>query len=1135
MNSNKIYLCIVSFLNFATFSCNSKMALQTSAPTEVVSGITSCTAEAGYTNEPAEIKCEGANASLGRKLDYEVRTTTPGCKVVASAAVGLVTLGEEGSCQFQARMCTAKTCGDWSKEFTITSLGEKCESATLTFSESATYDFGPTFVGSTYEKTITLTNSGTCAARNLKNSGLIAPFSFKGSVFPGTGGTCTTKINSGDSCTIVVAASPIGTGIASSTLSISYNQKSTSLAFTASQINRKIVSRSRTGTNSFRELGSYFGKSVAVSSDTMVVGASNDSMDSAGKNNAQAAGSVYVYKRTGTSWALEQKLSATGLNARLMNDSFGVAVAIDGDTIAVGSRNTYDQNGENLGGAGAVFVYSRTNSVWTLQQRIVPTGTNARSVTGYFGSSVAISGNTLIAGAYLHGYDENGANSLSNSGAAFIFTRTGSTWTQQQKIVGSGTNGRAASDYFGYAVAIDGDIAAVGASSQQYDESGLNQLAGAGAVYMFVRASGVWTLQQKIVATGTSARNSQDRFGTSVALFGTTVAVGAPNHKYDETGAAALNYAGAVFVFKQSGTTWPLEQKIVGSGTNGRLAFDYFGTSVSLTTNTLIVGSTSNGYDENGANLLGSSGAAFIFDRVTTTWTLTQKIVPQSPSTRTAASVFGNAVAISGSTAVVGAYNHTSDETGAAIDPVGAAFAFKLTTGVWSQQKQVLPLATNTARISGDNFARVLSVSGNTMAIAAPFHPYDQNDSNFLYRSGAVYIYTRSGTAWSLQQKIVPTGLNARQSGSYFGNGLYSGIYGLALDGDTLAVGMPNNSFDEAGSAINPEVGGVFVFKRTGTTWSLEQKLIPQGANAAAGGEKFGAVVTLHQNTIAVGVPFSSYDETGSNYINSAGAVFVFTRNGSTWTQQQRIVATGTNARTGAESFGRTLALQNDDLVVGSTNSYDENGTNNLAGAGSVFVLKRTGTTWSQTQKLVATGTNARLAADAFGSQVAIDGNTIVVGAPSQDYDAVGGNMLANAGSAFVYTRSNGVWSQSQKIAAPLRAAGDRFGASIAVSGNFIAVGAPSHALDELNENSKTNAGAVYVLKKSTENLWSVFSKLAGFGLNGRSADYANFGANISFQGGTLGIGVQEHGYNEVGDEYVPQAGAAFVWDGFTN
>ncbi|MDB4347912.1 FG-GAP repeat protein [bacterium] len=337
---------------------------------------------------------------------------------------------------------------------------------------------------------------------------------------------------------------------------------------------------------------------------------------------ASDAGAAYVFTRSGTTWTQQQKLTASDAAA---NDYFGITSAISGDTIIVGAY------GESSF-AGAVYVFTRSGTTWSQQQKIVASDAQA---SDYFGMTLAISGDTVVVGAF--GEDTGG----SSAGSAYIFTRSGTTWSQQQKIQSSDI---AAGDNFGYDVGIDGDTLV---ASANYEAAGGSN---AGAAYIFTRSGTTWSQQQKIVASDAQAN---DQFGRSAAISGDTVVVGA--YLEDTQG----SNAGAVYIFTRSGTTWTQQQKIVSSDA---AADDMFGTFCAIEDNTLVAGAY--GEDAGGS----SAGAAYIFTRSGTTWTQDKKIVASDAQ---ASSNFGFRVGIQDNTIVVGAFG---EDTGG--NNAGAAYTF---------------------------------------------------------------------------------------------------------------------------------------------------------------------------------------------------------------------------------------------------------------------------------------------------------------------------------------------------------------------------------------------------------------------------------------------------------------------------
>ena len=133
--------------------------------------------------------------------------------------------------------------------------------------------------------------------------------------------------------------------------------------------------------------------------------------------------------------------------------------------------------------------------------------------------------------------------------------------------------------------------------------SGEDLEAEAGAVFVYSYTSaGSWMPQQKVIATGTNARISGDKFGAAVQLYGDTMAVGAPYQEWDGDGANSITDGGAVFVYTRSGATWSLQQKVVATGTNGRYTQSYFGNDVSLDENVMVVGSDAYRWDAAGTD-----------------------------------------------------------------------------------------------------------------------------------------------------------------------------------------------------------------------------------------------------------------------------------------------------------------------------------------------------------------------------------------------------------------------------------------------------------------------------------------------------------------------------------------------------
>mgnify|MGYP003673450731 CR=1 FL=1 len=387
-------------------------------------------------------------------------------------------------------------------------------------------------------------------------------------------------------------------------------------------------------TRAFVEEGTLFGGSfgdfggeVAIDGDTAVVGAS-------GGNSGRAS----VYVRDGATWTLEQTL--TPLTGSSFNDRYARDVAISGDTIVVGAPQI-DVFGSN---AGAVYVYTRSGVIWSEQAVLISAPLVAN---GSFGTSVAIDGDTLVAGG---GNDE-----------AFVFTRAGSTWTQRAIVTGSNTQ---SGDYFAETVTLHGGTLVIGACGEDGSSPGVNGVSNenadeSGAVYVFTGSGSTWQQQAYIKASNVG---DYDRFGSSIAVHGDTLVVGAYQEDSSSTGVNSTpddssDESGAAYVFTRSNGTWSQQAYLKAFNTDPN---DRFGSSVALSGETILVGASGERTGAAGINPIPDNdgtyrGAAYVFTRTASSWSQ-QAFVKAADTMNGRSSFFGAAVALSGATFVVGAF-----------------------------------------------------------------------------------------------------------------------------------------------------------------------------------------------------------------------------------------------------------------------------------------------------------------------------------------------------------------------------------------------------------------------------------------------------------------------------------------------
>jgi len=368
-------------------------------------------------------------------------------------------------------------------------------------------------------------------------------------------------------------------------------------------------------------------------------------------------------------------------------DSFGCCVAMDGNLIIVGADGD-DDNGHK---SGSAYIFRDNGSGWVEEDKLFASDGGALD---YFGSSVSIDINTVIVGAPEYNYSSNGF------GSAYIFRYNGSNWMEEQELLASDG---AEDDWFGYSVAIDDNIVIVGAPGDD-DNGSLS-----GSAYIFTPNNvdpNNWVQQAKLTASDGA---EYDWFGQSVSIDGNIVIVGA--YADDDNGSSS----GSAYIFRYNGSNWVEEQKLLASD---GAEDDSFGRSVAIDGNIVIVGA--DGDDDNGS----SSGSAYIFRYNGSNWVEQQKLLA---SDGTFGDDFGGAVAIDGSTIVVGAagdmyYGYRS----------GSAYIFYYNGSGWVEHEKLLASDVE----EDDGFGSAVATSDKTVVIGTPTDEYYSDDP-----VGSAYIF----------------------------------------------------------------------------------------------------------------------------------------------------------------------------------------------------------------------------------------------------------------------------------------------------------------------------------------------------------------------------------------------------------
>jgi hypothetical protein len=473
----------------------------------------------------------------------------------------------------------------------------------------------------------------------------------------------------------------------------------------------------------------------------------------------------------------------------------------------------------------------------------------------------------------------------------------------------------------------------------------------------------------------------------------------------------------------------------------------------------------------------------------------------------------------------------------------------------------------------GDSVA--LSGDGLTLAVGAPNEGSgakgvngNQNDTS-VYSAGAVYVFTRRNATSPWTQQAYVKASNP-QPAAEFGH-----VVTLSADGSTMAVSA---YFEASGSkGINgnqddmsiPQAGAVYVFTRRGAAWS-QQAYIKASNTGEAGtdgdfgdGDQFGFSMSLSDdgNTLAVGANGEDSSATGingdqnDNSMQSAGAVYVYARNGTTWTQQAYVKSANT---TGNVQFGYSVALSADGNTLAAS-AFDEGGASRVIngpytpgrnGSGAVYMFTRAGTAWTQQAYLKASNAEAN---DSLGVIVSIsdDGNTVAVGSLDEDCTAVGVNPSApcdnemrtdtSTGAAYLFVRNGTQWAQQAFIKASNTGKEDWFASRLQISGDGNTLAASAQLEDSAaqgingkqDDDSAQEAGAVYFFTR-TGTTWAQRAFVKGS--NNEAFDEFGSSVALSRDGRTMAVGARGEDSGARGidgnqsDNSVKEAGAVYVF-----
>ncbi len=776
-----------------------------------------------------------------------------------------------------------------------------------------------------------------------------------------------------------------------------------------------------------------FGQTVSIDGNVAVVGAPD-------ADNGK--GRAYIFERIAGTWQPVAELRASDAD---IYDYFGTSVSISGDVAVVGAK--FNDNGALV--SGAVYVFEKAPGGWVDMTQTAKLSASDANVDDKLGISVAISGNTIVAGAYHD--DDNG----SNSGSVYVFEKPGTHWVSMTQTAKLKASDGASNDIFGYSVAISNDVIVAGA--YQDDDLGSNS----GSAYVFEKPVTGWANGNENAKITASDGAGNDNFGNSVAVSGNTIVIGA--YRKDQS----VSDAGTAYVFEKPVSGWVTATQTAKLDASDVTSFKQFGSSVAISGNQIIVGAFND-------VVSGMCGSAYIFEKPVSGWVNTTQTCKIIGSDIADGDKFGVSVGFSGDYAMVGSYYNDSLGSNA-----GSAYIFEKPISGWTDTTENIEIFANT-EISNiyDEFGNAIDISGDYAVVGS--HLYQGN-------KGRADVYHFNGTAWDKIAVLSPSdgaindefgisvsidndvivigsknadGIDVNTGAAYLfekpatgwvsmtetakltsSEGIINDAFGTAVDvdGDVVVVTSPQDA--ESGIAS----GTAFIFIKPSTGWVHMTQIAKLKPNDGAAYDNFGNAVALNDSILVVGA--MGNDETFSDQ----GSAYIFIRPTTGWTnmyQTAKIVASDGAA---SDNFCTSISINGDMIAIGAP--YSDIPTINC---GSVYLYQRPVGGWvNMTENAKLTASDA-MSNDNFGASVSLSDSILIAGAKQPNV----------AGKVYVFNKAASGWvsaNQDTILLASDAAYYDGFGTAVAMSRENAIIGAPQ------NDDHGMNSGSIYFFRNIAE------------------------------------------------------------------
>ena len=731
--------------------------------------------------------------------------------------------------------------------------------------------------------------------------------------------------------------------------------------------------------------GDAFGGSVSISGDTIVVGAPwerDEELD-----EWQRFGAAYVFKKPSGGWVSTSDASRLTPPDVLSEEFFGTSVAISGDTVVVGT------------GSGSAYVYSKPSDGWADTSEGSELTASDGSYDDQFGESVAVSGNTVVVGAYLADLDDD----EENFGAAYVFTRPSGGWEDTSDSVKLTAPDGARGREFGQSLSMTGDTLVIGAPYSGYRTAfgtyreareAEDKSPYLGSMYVYTRPETGWADAASPVKLTAPNGIPWTRFGWSVSVSSDAIAVGEPYSRRSREPGGYEYSSGAAYVFAKPSEGWSSTAEHRELPMPDIMPYDHYGSSVFTSGEVVVVGARDDD-NENGLN----AGSAYLFRMPTDGWASVTPL-PDPVTLRAfdgpAGDRFGHSVAVDGEMLVIGVPGDHDRVT-------GAAYVFVRQNTEWDYRRVSLDAP---AAVPGGRFGTSAAAGEDTIVVGAP----GTESGNY---PGAAYVFIRPEDGWdrkysisSIAKLTIP---DAPADGRYG--------YSVATDGTTIVVGAPG-------------AGAAYVYTRPDTGWADISSPAKLTASDSTAGSRFGHAVSVSGDTIVVGTPGEG----------GAGAAYVFTKPDTGWADTSASVKLTASDGASGDRFGYAVSASGGTVLVGAP------GNENGEGLGAAYVFTEPDTGWSTTSVSAKLTASDGSAGDWFGHAVSVSDEFIAVGAYGSDI-VTGTQESLDSGAVYAFRRPQDGWvssSNAQKLTTKDPASGDTFGYSVSVSGDTLGVGLPS-------------------------------------------------------------------------------------------